>query len=299
MCSRSLSLALLITTALSSAVGAQTPATQPATRILRVVADGNDLPFSNERREGFENKIAAIIARDLNATLEYHWRALRRGYFRETIKSGECDLVMGVPRDLDMALTTEPYYRSAYAFVFRRQRTPIRSFDDRALARLRIGVPLTPESMPPPAIALARRHLIENMHGYSVYADYAQPNPPARIIDAVAAGEIDVAVAWGPLASYFAKRSPVPLAISLVANQTDEPSLPMAFDVSIGVRKKNTALRDELNAALRRHHDEIQSILDAYDVPRVAAAPATQAVPALDRFNPDANDGKEVPGCCD
>src|SRR4051794_12192091 len=115
----------------------------PSRRVLRVTADPNNLPFTNERREGFENKIAEVIARDLNADLKYTWRAQRRGFFRETLKADECDLVLGVPAGFERAMTTVPYYRSAYVFVSRKDRgLDVRSFDDPKLKALKVAVQL-------------------------------------------------------------------------------------------------------------------------------------------------------------
>jgi mxaJ protein len=279
-------------TALPSVATAQT--TRPGT--LVVVSDPNNLPFSNAKEEGFENKLAQLIARDLDCKLEYHWRALRRGYWREAIKSAEADLVMGVPRNLGMALTTEPYYRSTYVFVTRN--TPPASLDDPQLKRLRIGIPLTGDNNPPPAIALARRGIIDNVEGFTVYGDYAQPDPPGRLIAAVADKQIDLAIAWGPPAGYFAKRHN--LTVTPVMPQSDG-ALPMAFDVSLGVAKTNTTLRDQLNTVLGNRRAEIDKILDGYNVPRVAAPPAATGSPKLERFDPDkeVKDKTEVPGCCD
>ena len=121
----------------------------------------------------------------------------------------------------------------------------------------------------PPAHALTARHIVQNVRGYSVYGDYRQPNPPARVIDAVVNGEVDVALAWGPLAGYFAKHSGVQLDIAPVSPQIDLPFLPFVFDISMGVRRGNDALRDELNAVILRRKKEIDGILDAYGVPRV------------------------------
>ena len=270
MCSRCRSLiAIAAACVFASAALAQT--TRPG--VLVVVAEPNNLPFSNDRLEGFENKLAELVAREMNAKLEYHWRALRRGYFRECIKSGEADVVMGVARDLDMALTTEPYYRSTYVFVRRQGSAAITSLDDPTLKRVRIGIPLTGESNPPPAIALGRRGIIENVVGFMVYGDYTQPDPPARIIEAVARGEVDVAIAWGPPAGYFARRHA--LSVTPVTPQLDEPALPMAFDISTGVAKRNQALRDQLNAIVKSRRAQIEAILDDYAIPRlpVTAAP--------------------------
>src|SRR3982751_4776739 len=135
-------------------------------RVLRVAADPNNLPFSNDRLEGFENKIAELIARELHCKIEYHWRAQRRGFFRETLKSGAVDLVLGVPVHFDMVLTTAPYYRSTYVFVTRRDRTlHVTSFDDSQLHKVKIGVELigTDGFDTPPAHALAARAIVNNV----------------------------------------------------------------------------------------------------------------------------------------
>jgi len=121
----------------------------------------------------------------------------------------------------------------------------------------------------PPAHALATRHIIQNVKGYSVYGDYSQPNPPARVIDAVASGDIDVAVAWGPLAGYFARHEPVALDLTPVSPQIDLPFLPFVFDISMGVRRGEDSLRDQLNAIIARRKPEIDRILDDYGVPRL------------------------------
>jgi mxaJ protein len=247
----------------------------PFKRVLRVTADPNNLPFSNERREGFENRIAELIARELDANLEYSWRAQRRGFFRETLKEDRCDLVLGVPAHFDMALTTSPYYRSSYVFVFRAdKKLNLRSLDDPALRDLKIGVQMIGNDgrNTPPAHALANRGIIGNVVGYTVYGDYAEENPPARIIDAVSDGEIDVAIVWGPLGGYFAKRAKVPLTVRPVEPAAD-PHLPFTFSIAMGVRKNDKPLRDELDALLNRKHHEIEAILNDYGVPQVPDPP--------------------------
>ncbi len=244
-------------------------------RQLRVCADPNNLPFSNERLEGFENKLAELIAHELNATLTYTWWAQRRGFIRNTLKAATCDLLMGVPKRLDAVLTTSPFYRSTYVFVYRRDDgPPVHSLDDPILHTIKIGVQLIGDdgANSPPAHALARRHMIQNVVGYSVYGDYAQPNPTARIIEAVAAGAVDVAVVWGPIAGYFARSQSVPLAIVPVTPSQDTPALPFAFDIALGVRRGEEAFRAALDAILQRRRLEINRLLDAYGVPRVETA---------------------------
>jgi mxaJ protein len=247
---------------------------------LKVCADPNNLPFSNEQQQGFENRIAELVARDMKAKLRYTWWAQRRGFVRNTLNAHECDLLIGVPSSFERAATTMPYYRSTYVFVTRRdRRLKIASFDDPALKRVRIGVQMIGDDFTntPPAHALSARHIIQNVRGYSVYGDYRQPNPPARIIDAVAQGDIDVAIAWGPLAGYFARKESAALDITPVSPQIDLPFLPFVFDISMGVRRGDNALRDELNAIIARHRSEIDRILDQYGVPRVGGAPVDAA----------------------
>jgi quinoprotein dehydrogenase-associated probable ABC transporter substrate-binding protein len=240
--------------------------------LLRVCADPNNLPFSNARQEGFENRIASLVARDLGADLRYTWWAQRRGFVRSTLGAGACDLVMGAPSTFERVLATRPYYRSTYLFVSRRDRAlDIRSFDDPALRRLRIGVQIigADYASTPPAHALARRGLVDNVAGYTVYGDYTRPDPPARIIDAVARGEVDIAVVWGPLAGYFARRSAAALALAPVSPAIDPPALPFVYDISMGVRRGDQALRARLDEVLARRRRDIDAILDAYGVPRV------------------------------
>lgn len=240
--------------------------------VLRVCADPNNLPFSNQRSEGFENKIAELLGREMNERVEYTWWAQRRGFFRNTLKSGACDLVIGVPAGFEMALTTTPYYRSTYVFVYRKDRNlRINSFDDPKLRTLKIAVQMIGDdfSNSPPAHALSNRNIITNIHGFTVYGDYTKPNPPARIVDAVENGNVDVAIVWGPLAGYFAKHAKVPLEIVPVTPQVDRPFLPFVFDIAMGVRRGDQQLRDRLEQIIEKRRSDIDRILEEYGVPRV------------------------------
>jgi mxaJ protein len=239
---------------------------------LRVCADPNNLPFSNARLEGFENRLAELVARELEAEVRYTWWAQRRGFLRSTLNARACDIVMGLPTSMEMALTTRPYYRSSYVFVSRRdRRLALASFDDPILARLRIGVPLVGDDggNSPPAHALSRRGLVRNIVGYSVYGDYRAESPPSRLIGAVAAGDVDAAVAWGPMAGYFAARQPAALEIVPVSPQIDLPFLPFVFDMSMAVRRDDAALRDRLDRIIEERRAEIDAILEEYRVPRL------------------------------
>jgi mxaJ protein len=240
------------------------------TRELRVCADPNNLPFSNQRLEGFENKIADVIAEDLHAKVRYTWWAQRRGFFRNTLGAGQCDVVMGVPSNFELAATTKPYYRSSYVFVYRATSGQnFHSLDDPLLRTVKIGVQLVGDDSgnTPPGQALSNRHIVSNVVGFTVYGNYAEESPPARIIDAIVNGSIDVAIVWGPLAGYFARKSSTPLSTVLVAPVMDRPALPFEFNISLGVRRTELALRDELQGVLDRRHEEIQKVLDEYGIP--------------------------------
>jgi mxaJ protein len=281
MCSRCRRGAALAALALLAAACARQGHAAPAPRELRVCADPNNLPYSNRRGEGFENRLAERVARDLHATVRYTWWPQHRGFIRNTLKAGTCDVLMGLPSSVELAATTHPYYRSAYVFVYRKEGgIRVRSLDDPALRRLRVGVQMIGDdgTNSPPAHALANRGIIRNVTGYSVYADYAQPNPPARIVEAVARGDVDVAVVWGPLAGYFAPRQQVALELVPVSPQIDRPYLPFVFDISMAVRRGDDKLRAELDSFIERRQPEIDALLDRYGVPRVGgpgAAPTS------------------------
>jgi mxaJ protein len=260
---------LLLVPLLAQSASAAVPAGPP--RELRVCADPNNLPFSNAKREGFENRIAELLASDLHAKLTYVWWAQRRGFVRNTMNAGLCDVFIGIPSSFERTRPTIPYYRSTYVFVTRRNGPRVASFDDPILKKITIGVQIVGDdgAETPPAHALTKRGIVKNQRGFTLYGDYSKPNPPARIMEAVARGDVDVAVVWGPLAGYFATRERVPLRIKPVSPQIDLPYLPFVFDISMGVRKGDDALREELNAFITRRSREIGKILDSYGVPRV------------------------------
>jgi mxaJ protein len=242
-------------------------------RELRVCSDPNNLPFSNQRQQGFENRLAELIAKDEGATVRYTWWPQRRGFIRNTLAAGKCDLVMGMPFGAERVLTTRPYYRSTYVFVYRKDRhLSVKSLDDPALRTLKIGVQLVGDDYAntPPVHALSRRGIVGNLVGYSVFGDYSQENPPARIIDAVVARDVDIAVAWGPLAGYFAKRSGVPMEIIPVSPAIDPPNLRFSFDISLAVRPNDAERKRQLEGVLDRRKSDIDRLLAEYGVPIVS-----------------------------
>jgi mxaJ protein len=241
---------------------------------LRVCADPNNLPYSNEKQEGFENKLAQIIAHDLGREVDYTWWAMRRGFFRLTLKAQQCDLVMGVPVSSERALTTDPYYRSTYVFVTRKDRNlNISSINDPRLKALKVGVQIIGDDYnnSPPAESLAKRGAIKNIVGYTVYGNYLTPNPTARIVDGVAKGDVDIAIVWGPQAGFFAAQQSVPLKITRVRPMSDGP-LPFTFEISLGVRRNDVQLRDRLDRILQRHRSDIDKLLAEYHIPLIRHA---------------------------
>ena len=264
--------AVLVATAAVPAVAENDSA---SSETLRVCADPNNLPFSNKAAEGFENKLAELVARDLGRHVSYAWHAQRRGFVRQTLKARLCDVIMGVPAHYDLVETTQPYYRSTYVFVSQaRRQFNISSIKDPRLKHLSIAVHLIGDdgNNTPPVHALGEQGIVDNVIGYAIYGDYRDRNPTAKPIEAVEHGEADIAAVWGPLAGYFAKTSPVPLIVTPISE--DETFKPLRFDfaLSMGVRKGDHSLRDKLNAVLSRRKSEIDSLLKDFGVPLVAQA---------------------------
>ena len=250
-----------------------------APKVLRVCADPNNLPFSNQAGQGFENRIAELVAAELGRVVEWVWWAQRRGNVRETLNAGLCDLIPGVGAGLETLATTSPYYASAYVAVTRADRAlDIASFDDPRLAGLKIGVQMIGDDFAntPPAHALSRRGLIDNVRGYMIYGDYSNAAPQADILSAVSSGAVDVAFVWGPVAGYFARRAPAELRIRPLASEDRISEMPMAFGVAMGVRRRDEALKSEVERALAERRSAIRQILADYGVPLVEAPPPVE-----------------------
>jgi mxaJ protein len=233
---------------------------------LRVCADPDNLPYSDVGGSGFENQLAAIVARELAMPLEYTWMPLRRGFVRKTAGEGLCDVFMGVPTGFERVLTTRPYYRSTYVFVSRTS-PALASFDDPRLPSLHIGVQLIGNDLAatPPGHALAAKGATANVEGFTIYGDGPATQ---RLVDAIAAGHLDAGVAWGPQAAYFAKRAAMPLAIARATAPQDLGPLPFEFSIAVGVKRGEKELRDAIDAVLVRRRAEIDTLLASYAVPR-------------------------------
>ena len=259
-------------------------------KALRVCADPDNLPFSNGRAEGFENKIAGVIARDLGMKLEYYWWPHQRGLVRNTLTAGACDVLISIPKGYDPVLWTKPYYRSAYVLVQnggngRSHQVPGRSGPEAAPDRHPCGTP--------PYDALAERGLADKLVTYPLFFDPRVTAPSYRPDEApggLVSGEVDVAVAWGPTAGYFAKTASTNSSLSLVP-LADERTVPMTFEFSMGVRKGNQALKGSSRkhrSAAGRHHEGPGRLW--------GAAPALQPPKAGGAADPPGKGAREVPG---
>jgi mxaJ protein len=245
-----------------------------ASRELRVCADPDNLPYSHRDETGFENRIARVIADELHAELSYTWVPLQRGFVRKTLNAGLCDVLIGVPSGFDPVLTTAAYYRSAYVFVHRSDRPAPESFADPALQRARIGVPLVGDdgAATPPGHAVISLGMTHNVAGYTAYGDAPQAQ---RMVAAVASGELDLAIVWGPQAAYYARMQPTPLKLAYIPPPDGLP-VPFEFSMAMAVRKRDGARRAELDAVIQRRRKDLDSILQSYGVPRTDPTTAAQ-----------------------
>ncbi len=240
----------------------------PKPGVIRVCADPDNMPLSNQKGEGFEQKIAEVIAKEWNAKIEYAWWPVRRGFFARALNGRYCDIAIQAPSAFDMAGVTKPYFRSGYVLVTRKDSgLDIKSLADPRLKKLKIGVNLlnSDAENTPPAMALSRYGVVGNLVGYSTF--YTETERPEDIINDVAKKTIDVAIVWGPIAGYFAKASSVPLALVPLAERDSLSNFPFRFNIGMGVRRRDRALRDSLQTVLERRAPEIQAILRQYAVP--------------------------------
>lgn len=243
-----------------------------ASEPLRVCAEANNLPFSNDKGEGFENKIAELLAKDLKRPVAYTWQRQGEGFIRQTLGTGACDVVIGVPAQLEGAKTTKPYYRSTYAIVTRKDRhLDLRTYDDTAWQNLKIGLHTigSDGSNSPPAHALALHNLGNQIVGFTMWGPDSEPPQQGEIIKAVADGSIDVAIVWGPFAGYFAKPFGKQLVVRPAPVEPALPNQPFVWEIAAAVGRDDGALQAQLNDSLRRQSAKIQRILKNYGVPIV------------------------------
>jgi quinoprotein dehydrogenase-associated probable ABC transporter substrate-binding protein/PQQ-dependent catabolism-associated CXXCW motif protein len=233
---------------------------------LRVCADPHNLPFSNQDGQGFENKIAELMAEKLKVPLTYTWYPQSVGFVRNTLNAGACDLVIGVPTPSGLMQNTNPYYRSSYALVQRADaKTKVGSLHDPALADKKIGA----VARTPPVTLLAQQGLIRNLKPYQLVVDTRYDSPGRQMVDDVAAGVIDVAIVWGPIAGYWAKQQPTPLEVTPLTGEVKGQQLD--FRISMGLRRNEPDWKHALNEFLAANDQAIQAILLDYGVPLLDA----------------------------
>jgi mxaJ protein len=246
----------------------------PSKKVLRVCGDPNNLPFSNEKLEGLENKIADAVAKDLGWEVEYVWWPHQRGLVRRVLNTERCDVLVGIPKGYDLVRWTKPYYRTGYVIAYLKDRVggaDIRSLDDARLKTLKVGVQVNT----PPHIALGRRGIVgDNVVAYQLMFDSnAHPEDyPGKQVEDLIAGRIDVALVWGPIAGYFQKKKGASSLALVPIEEPNDPSQPYSFEISMGVRKADTELKARLEEVLDRKRDEIRAILDDFGVPLLPLA---------------------------
>ncbi|WP_072396284.1 quinoprotein dehydrogenase-associated putative ABC transporter substrate-binding protein [Hyphomicrobium sp. CS1GBMeth3] len=242
---------------------------QASGRELRVCADPDNLPYSHQNGQGFENELMRLIGREIGADIKFVWMYQWRGFVRKTLRSGVCDVIPGMAVGTERARLTRPYYTSSYAFVTRTGKRQIRSFAELS-NDMKIGVQLVGDDgiNTPPVEELAARGINAHVKGYMVWGQSPPRGAPLEsIMRAVADGTVEVAIVWGPQAGYFATREDKPLTVASVPT-SDKTVQPMRFEIAMGVRKNDVALAAELDAALAKLKPEIDALLDSYDVPR-------------------------------
>ena len=235
----------------------------PTDKEFRVCADPESLPYSNQKGEGFENKIAEVLAKDLGKELTYEFWLDRQGYLRNTINAQRCDVIIGMGSDVDSLRTSKPYYRSGYVFVYRKSSNyNIKDWDSEDLKKGIIGI--VGES--PPTIPLRDHDLMANARPYRLQRDLNLS--PGHMIDDLVAGKIDVAIIWGPIGGYYAKQSKEPLVVVPVPEyKSVNVKGKEEWNISVAVRKKDKDRMEMIQGALDRNQDKILKILDDYGIP--------------------------------
>jgi mxaJ protein len=233
---------------------------------LRVCADPDNPPFSQRDGSGFENRIAALLAAELQRPLETTWLRDRRGFVRKTLLAGRCDVVVGLPAGFPGVATTRPYYRSTFYFIARPDAAPLHRFDDARLTGRRVGVQLIgiDSGTSPAGLALARHAPSVQVVGFTP-AENDRP-PAQRMVEAVADGRLDAAVLWGPQAGSWSRNAR--LRLDRAEAPPDMANLPFEFDIAVAVRPGNDSLRAALQRALEQRRGDIDALLYHFAVPR-------------------------------
>lgn len=245
---------------------------------LKVCADPANLPFSNRAEQGFENVLAQLVAHQLGESVAYVWTTGPQNSPAAGLAEGRCDVVMSVPAEITTMETTQPYYWSSYVFVSRADRgLDITSIKDARLKQLKIGVETIEGKVTatPPAQLLAKKGLEPQLVSFPI-ASNSESTSPARLVDAVAQGEIDIAALWGPQAGYFAQGSRVKLRVEPIGDteefSTHKEKFDLAglqYDIAMAVRPGNDGRRGALNEIIDENRPQIRRVLESFGVPLI------------------------------
>jgi quinoprotein dehydrogenase-associated probable ABC transporter substrate-binding protein len=232
-------------------------------KVLRVCADPGNLPFSNEKGEGFENRIVELLAAKLDKRLAYVWYPQATGFVRNTLGAHRCDVIPGFPQGDELVQSTNPYYRTAYALVIRPGAglDDIDTLIDPRLRDRRIGI----VAGTPPATYLAVNGLLPNAKSYPLVVDTRVDSSARAMMQDLASGEIDLGILWGPIAGYHAKQANPPLQIKLLLKEAGGP--PLAFRIAMGVRATDQNWKRQLNRLIAENRADINRLLLAFGVP--------------------------------
>ena len=230
---------------------------------LRVCADPANLPFSNEKGEGFENRVAEIVAAEFKVPVEYTWFPQATGFIRQTLFAKRCDVVIGYAQGDELVLNTNHYYRSTYALIYRAGGAldGVDNLADSRLRNKRIGV----IAGTPPGNVMARLGLIEQAKPYPLMIDRRYDSPGERMVDDIRSGDIDAGVLWGPMAGYFAARGGEKLEVVPLLKESGTPR--MAYRITFGVRNLEDHWKRELNLVIAKLQGDIDAILLQFGVP--------------------------------
>lgn len=246
--------------------------------VLRVCGDPGNMPFSERGGDGFENKIAAIIADELKIKVRYYWLTQGPGFVRNTLGTSLCDLIMGTGFGGDVVQTTNPYYRSAYTLVTRAgDLDGISALDDPRLKGKRIGV----IAGTPPVNRMGELGFVSGMKAYAPYQLDPQrkhQTVAAEIVADLAAKDIDAALLWGPAAGWLAKHAGSAMTVVPLLKEPERP--PMAYRIAMGVRLGENDWKRSLNIILRKRKSDIDAVLRKFDVPLLSDEQEKLAEPA-------------------
>ena len=232
-------------------------------KVLRVCADPRNLPFSNEKGEGFENKLGELFAEKLQKKLDYMYFPQATGFVRMTLAAHRCDVIMGFPQGDDLVQGTNPYYRTAYALIAKQGSglDDVATLEDARLKDKRIGI----VAGTPPATNMAVAGLMANARPYPLMIDTRFDSSSAAMIKDLMSGEIDAGVLWGPMAGYFARQASPPLHVTPLVKETSGPRL--AFRIGMGVRPADQNWKRQLNRLIQENQPAINKILLDFGVP--------------------------------